>query len=416
MRLRPRRQGRGDQYVPSLSVSSASSVANVEENEDVSAPSCAEGAPVGNNIGQQADAAETESGGLTCMADASREMRESALRLTNTLSEIKNAIQESVEKVSQVLMQGSNNRATFTNSVSQSTADVISITSGGHNTVTNRVASPEIIATETATTGKGPMPGTSHNPSTITPSGFSQIVYLREPSAPTFGNAPTHTFSPSKFIRELEKYFKKANIPPHQQLEVALDSLYGIAQNWSTLFVTKWQVYEDFRKAFLKHFFSEIEQEKIRREIYTGKWDNRRKMVDHFAYFVQRASLLTKPFKESELLDFLMRHFDVHTQSLWALQSEHTLDRAAEFLRSQQEIVDFSNLPPLLPLSPAKTARAPPFRTRPQTHRDQVVPQNDRVHQTYNMQRYEYPAQDERDDQQTDNTTFSVHTRHSGNL
>lgn len=361
--------------------------------------------------------------GPTNLTTVSQEIRDSAADLTHAISEIKNALQESIDKASQILIRGDHSRATFTNSVSQSTADVISINTGNHNATANRVASPGISITSAAATGP-PNPNASQSTSPSTLTGVSQVIYLQQPVPPTYRNANAHVLSPSRFLRELEQYFKNARIPPTQQLEVTLGTLQGTARNWAQLYAPGWQNYGDFRKAFLKHFFSEVEQEGIRRKIYTGKWDSRYKMVDHFAYYVHKASLLTKPFSETELLTCLIRHFDIHTQSLWALRGEHTLANAAEFLRSQQEIVDFSNLPPLLPLPNAKTARAPQFRVRPQHGRDQVVPRDfsyenkGRVHQTYHMQKYDYPthAPDGHNHRQQDAANLTTYERTAGNF
>lgn len=64
-------------------------------------------------------------------------------------------------------------------------------------------------------------------------------------------------------------------------------------------------------------------------------------MEAHFAHYVGLARLLTTPMSENLLISELMKHFPVNLQSLWALKSgtEKTIANAAEFLRSQENIM-----------------------------------------------------------------------------
>lgn len=167
-------------------------------------------------------------------------------------------------------------------------------------------------------------------------------VVLAQPEAPPIFRDTILT-NPVRFLQDLEKYFKRVGIANNRQLEVALDCLQGPAHNWATIYKLVWHNFIDFRKAFLQAYWSEQEQGKLRHRILTDVWSNKYSMVDHFAYFVNLAQLLTNPFAEGELVSHLMRHFPVHIQSLWSLTGKRALADAAEFLRHQENLVTFRN-------------------------------------------------------------------------
>lgn len=172
------------------------------------------------------------------------------------------------------------------------------------------------------------------------PASTSQIFLSHPEIPPSFRN---HATNPIRFIKDLEKHFKKNNVHDAQRLEAALDCLDGPARNWSTIYRPLWNTYDDFRKDFLHNYWSELDQGQLRHKILTDSWNNHHSMGDHFAYFVNMAQQLTNPFPESELVSLLMRHFPVHVQSLWALKGQETLAEAADFLKQQENIVHFRN-------------------------------------------------------------------------
>lgn len=183
--------------------------------------------------------------------------------------------------------------------------------------------------------------GTNVNELSQNLSQLSQLISTRPELPPKFRNS--HLVNPIRFLQDLEKYFKRAGIHEGRYLEIALDSLEGPAENWATIYKSVWKKYNDFRRSFLHTYWSEQEQSKLRHRILTDTWTNKHSMIDHFAYFVNLAELLTEPFSERELVVHLMRHFPVHIQSLWSLAGQQTLAEAAEFLRQQEDIVTFRN-------------------------------------------------------------------------
>lgn len=169
----------------------------------------------------------------------------------------------------------------------------------------------------------------------------SRIVLTQPETPPSFGGLRSN---PIRFLQELETYFKKVNLQEIQQLEVAMDCLTGSARNWATIYRRVWRTFEHFRSDFVRTYWSEQEQQKLRHRIFTETWTNDKyTMMDHFAYFVNMAEQLTNPFPETELVSHLIRHYPVHIQSLWLLSRKTTLAGVAEFLRQQENIVTFQH-------------------------------------------------------------------------
>lgn len=198
----------------------------------------------------------------------------------------------------------------------------------------------------------------------------SRVVLTQSETPPNFGGLRTN---PMSFIQELEKYFKKVNIPEAQQLEVALDCLVGSARNWATIYRRVWQNFDNFRSDFVRTYWSEQEQQKLRHRILTETWTNDKfTMTDHFAYFVNMAEQLTAPFSETELVSHLIRHYPVHIQSLWLLSRKTTLADVADFLRQQENIVTFQHTKLAAPKKTINTissgSRYKPYSTERSTY------------------------------------------------
>lgn len=274
-------------------------VAQNEANEDIrtAGPSALE--MLQSLLQQQANAQEQQRElllqGFANLTDISQEIKIHTTTLEHSLVAINESIKQSLNVISEKLIQSVSNVQSGT-------------MSGTSNTVT-----------------QAPL--------------ISRVVLTQPETPPSFDGVRSN---PIRFIQELEKYFKKVNIPETQQLEVALDCLVGSARNWATIYRRVWQSFGDFRSDFVHMYWSEQEQQKLRHRILTETWTNDKfTMTDHFAYFVNMAGQLTTPFPEKELVSHLIRHYPVHIQSLWLLSRKTTLTDVAEFLRQQENIVTF---------------------------------------------------------------------------
>lgn len=185
---------------------------------------------------------------------------------------------------------------------------------------------------------------TSDNNVVATTSVNNRPIYVtQQPTIPTFSGV-TSQKHPVKFLEEVEVYLSKLNVPLTKRLDIIREALVDEAREWANIFQISWETYEDFRNDFLHAFWSEEEQNKLRTSITTHRWNaaQRRTMESHFAHYVGRARLLTNPIPENLLVGELMKHFPATLQSLWALkpEAEKTVAKAAEFLRSQENIIN----------------------------------------------------------------------------
>ncbi|GLV47882.1 hypothetical protein CBL_21331, partial [Carabus blaptoides fortunei] len=159
------------------------------------------------------------------------------------------------------------------------------------------------------------------------------------PAKPKFTDGAT--MNPVKFLEKLEKYCAKLKIPGDQQLDTATECLAGSALDWADVYKSGWKNFNDFKTDFLRSYWSENEQNKLRYRISTAKWDSRRNdsMMNHLTHYVSQAKLLTSAIPESILVSELIRHFPSNIQSLWMAGNKgSTVTALAEFIQKQESI------------------------------------------------------------------------------
>lgn len=258
-------------------------------------------------------------------ANTSLDLKAHTTQLFDNFAEIHNSLKLSLQNFSEILIDNVSDRNS--GRINFPTNPIPNIPNGNVNTATTR--SSDVMNN----------PGNSLN---VTPPSTAShpLVITQAATPPCFRDS--RDYNPVTFIKDLEKYFKRANIPAHRCLEAAIDCLSGSAANWAAIYSYVWSNFGDFKRTFLRTYWSDREQEKIKREIITGSWaPGHFSMSDHFAYFVNRAQLLTKPFSETELVMYLMRHYPANTQALFALTGRTMLTEAADFLQQQESIHSF---------------------------------------------------------------------------
>ncbi|XP_064215694.1 uncharacterized protein LOC107399162 isoform X1 [Tribolium castaneum] len=233
-------------------------------------------------------------------------------------------------------------------------------------------------ATSGAVMASPPMPITTDNVAAI--SGVLRSLLdrpLPAPERPSFEGLKRQ--NPVKFLRAIEEYGRFFGLDSQRLLGVAMDCLKGNAKHWTGIFQKKWRGYEDFRRDFLRTYWSAKRQRDIRFQIATGRYDETRgTMLSHFAYYVDMANMLTTPLSEEVLLDELLRHFPERIQSLWVLEKICTTTDAAEFLAAQeipgQNPGEKTNIAPReRPRATDHQRRNEPKRPRPNIDRHEVT-------------------------------------------
>lgn len=81
------------------------------------------------------------------------------------------------------------------------------------------------------------------------------VVFTQSAQLPTYNDDDEK--NPVKFIEELESYFRKVCVPEDAQLAGALEALEGPAQDWVTIYRVSWRSYGDFKRDFLRSFWSD---------------------------------------------------------------------------------------------------------------------------------------------------------------
>lgn len=88
---------------------------------------------------------------------------------------------------------------------------------------------------------------------------------------------------PIAFLEVLTSYLKK--LPTQgSEIDIVQECQTGEARNWSRIYRERWVTYDDFKRDFLKTFWSEVDQFKVRRDIVSNQWDQKENptMLSHF--------------------------------------------------------------------------------------------------------------------------------------
>lgn len=176
--------------------------------------------------------------------------------------------------------------------------------------------------------------------------GVVKTVYVASPpSRPEFREKHSN---PVLYLEEVEAYCDRVDASAEQRLVLAIDGLTGAPRDWAELTRKGWTSYADFKLAFLKTYWSKVEQFQLRNALATIKWDAQEgdTMHAHFVKWARKASLLTQPMEEAELVMTLMPHFPSEIRSLWAVRPLYTIPEVADFLRRQDELRPYGGAKP----------------------------------------------------------------------
>jgi hypothetical protein len=76
------------------------------------------------------------------------------------------------------------------------------------------------------------------------------------------------------FLRDLDMYFEVKKIPENLKIPLVLRAIKDpLAQNWVSSDYHKIDSYQSFKAQFAKLFWNELEQSRVRCDIYQGKYD-----------------------------------------------------------------------------------------------------------------------------------------------
>jgi hypothetical protein len=148
--------------------------------------------------------------------------------------------------------------------------------------------------------------------------------------------------NPIRFLDEFQMFCSGVRFTPAEKLLAVICCLDREAREWAEYRKSSWETFEDFRRDFLRHYWSEEVQMTVFQQIGEKPYDPTRgtTMSDYFILRVNQLRGLTLPFPEGFLVASLMKLFPAAVQSSWLAtsQRERTIDRAVEFLCQQSRV------------------------------------------------------------------------------
>jgi hypothetical protein len=131
---------------------------------------------------------------------------------------------------------------------------------------------------------------------------------LSELSLPAFVNCSKQTVV--TFLRDLDMYFDLNKVPENLKLPLVLRAIKEpFAQNWVSSEYHKIDCYQSFKAQFSKLFWKELEQSRVRCDIYQEKYDSNggESMTEHYVRYASLAVNLQTPLTECNLETFTKR-------------------------------------------------------------------------------------------------------------
>jgi hypothetical protein len=162
---------------------------------------------------------------------------------------------------------------------------------------------------------------------------------LNELSLPTFDNCNKQ--SVVMFLRDLDLYFEVKKIPEKLKLPLVLRAIRDpFAKNWVSAEYQKIDSYQGFKEQFAKLFWNELEQSRVRCDIYQGKYDRREgeSMTEHYVRYASLAANLQPPMTEYDIVTALTSHFPMEIQRSMLAANLRTSQEALEFLGRLQSL------------------------------------------------------------------------------
>jgi hypothetical protein len=138
---------------------------------------------------------------------------------------------------------------------------------------------------------------------------------LSELSLPSFSDSNKQCVV--TFLRDLDMNFEIKKVPENLKLPPVLRAIKDpFAQNWVSSEYHKKDSYQSFKSQFYKLFWNDLEQPRVRCEIYEG-WCDRKggePMSEHYVCYASLAANLQPPLTEYDLVTTLTSYFSLEIQ------------------------------------------------------------------------------------------------------
>lgn len=121
---------------------------------------------------------------------------------------------------------------------------------------------------------------------------------------------------PIKFMKKLDEYLDMMRTKGRRQLVTAIECLEGDVRIWAECNSHDWSGLEDFKRSFVKQYWSQKAQEKVRAELYRPRVYNSRygSYTHHVWYWVDKTQHLEPAVSEEILVTALSKHFPLSVE------------------------------------------------------------------------------------------------------
>jgi hypothetical protein len=143
------------------------------------------------------------------------------------------------------------------------------------------------------------------------------------------------------FMRDLDMYFEFKKFPENLKLPLVLHAIKDpFARNWISSEYHKRDSYQGFKSQFSQLFWNELEQTRVRCDIYQGKYDRKggESMTEHYVRYASLAAILQPPLTAYDLVTALASHFSLEIQRAMLAANLKSSQEALAFLGRMQSL------------------------------------------------------------------------------
>ncbi|CAH0388255.1 unnamed protein product [Bemisia tabaci] len=136
---------------------------------------------------------------------------------------------------------------------------------------------------------------------------------------PKYSGKDDDVVNPKEFIQEIDNFFMEADASEISKLSNVSRQLLGDARVWFSAYSSEFKDYQDFKDKFLKHFWGEERQSKVRSSLCVPN-QYKPEMGSMTAYFLKRlhvARRLDERIPERSLIRDIVGHFNDEVK--WAV-------------------------------------------------------------------------------------------------
>lgn len=163
----------------------------------------------------------------------------------------------------------------------------------------------------------------------------SYILSNNDLPLPVFENS--QRTNPVRYLNELKTYFRLRNVPEHLQMILVSRSLTGSASRWFNVINDSTPLdMLSFEKAFLNEFWSQSDQERLRYQIFHGRYDKSCGMnfVEYFMSLCDNKQLLIPQINEREFVEAMCLQYTGSIRHSLIIASPQTINEMLRLLKS----------------------------------------------------------------------------------